>query len=64
MTMEIPKEKPWHALEIEEVFKDLNSSESGLNEKEVKERLKTFGPNTLKIKSSETIPKNSPPPTH
>ncbi len=45
----------WHSLEKETVFQELDSSESGLSEKEAKERIKTFGHNTLQVKSSETI---------
>ncbi len=50
-------EKQWHSLAKETFFQELNSSESGLNEKEVKRRLKIFGYNTLQGKSSETIPR-------
>lgn len=48
-------EKQWHSLDKETFFHELNSSESGLNENEVKKRLKIFGYNTLQGKSSETI---------
>lgn len=50
-------EKQWHSLAKETFFQELNSSESGLNEKEVTRRLKIFGHNTLQGKSSETIPR-------
>lgn len=44
----------WHTLEKEEVVQQLNSSESGLEEEEAHRRLKQFGPNTLRLKNSET----------
>lgn len=47
----------WHSVDQDRVFQKLNSSESGLEESEVKRRLKQFGPNTLQIKTSETIPR-------
>ncbi len=50
-------ENQWHSQAKEGVFLELNSSESGLNEKEVKKRLKVFGYNALQGKSSETIPR-------
>lgn len=37
----------WYQLEIDQVFADLNTSEHGLSESEVKERLAKFGPNKL-----------------
>jgi Ca2+-transporting ATPase len=37
----------WHTKKLEEVFKELKTSENGLNEKEAKERLKKFGKNEL-----------------
>jgi Ca2+-transporting ATPase len=55
--MKKPIEKQWHSFAKETFFQELNSSESGLNEKEVKRRLKFFGYNTLQGKSSETIPR-------
>lgn len=48
-------EKPWHTLEKEIYFQQLNSSELGLSEKEAKHRLKVFGPNSIQIQSSGTI---------
>ncbi|MDP1608040.1 MAG: HAD-IC family P-type ATPase [Chlamydiales bacterium] len=47
----------WYAVEKDTVFQRLNSSESGLEEREVRKRLKLFGPNTLQLKTSETIPR-------
>jgi magnesium-transporting ATPase (P-type) len=50
-------EELWHAVEIDTVFQKLNSSKSGLEESEVRKRLKRLGPNTLQLKTSETIPR-------
>ncbi len=47
----------WHSLEQDEVFQKLSSSELGLSEEEARKRLKLFGPNTLQLKSSESIPR-------
>ncbi|MHA1827989.1 MAG: cation-translocating P-type ATPase [Candidatus Heimdallarchaeaceae archaeon] len=40
---------PWHNLEVKEVFKQLGTSEKGLKEGEVIERLQRFGPNKITI---------------
>lgn len=40
--------KSWHAMEIEEVLKDLDSNETGLSQEKAKKRLLEFGPNELK----------------
>jgi magnesium-transporting ATPase (P-type) len=37
----------WHQLTLEAIFSELNTSEHGLTDPEVKERLQKFGPNTL-----------------
>lgn len=37
----------WYQLSIKEVFETLNTSEKGLSESEIKERLSQFGPNKL-----------------
>ncbi|MDP1628996.1 MAG: cation-transporting P-type ATPase, partial [bacterium] len=37
----------WHNLTAEEVLEELKTSRNGLNEAEVKERLKHYGPNKL-----------------
>ncbi|MBP9840891.1 MAG: HAD-IC family P-type ATPase [Simkaniaceae bacterium] len=50
-------DKEWHSLSKETFFQELNSSESGLDEKEARRRLTIFGYNTLQGKSSETIPR-------
>jgi len=39
--------KPWHSFSIEKTFRELESRPDGLRQKEVKERLKKFGPNKL-----------------
>lgn len=38
----------WYSLELYEVFRELNSSENGITEKEAKKRLESFGLNELK----------------
>ncbi|MDI6805331.1 MAG: cation-translocating P-type ATPase [Candidatus Bathyarchaeia archaeon] len=40
--------KPWHALEIKETLKALNTKENGLSQEEVQKRLQEYGPNELK----------------
>jgi Ca2+-transporting ATPase len=40
--------KSWHAMEIEETIKQLDSKETGLNQEEVQKRLQEYGPNELK----------------
>lgn len=47
----------WHALDEGTVFQKLNSTEQGLEEKEVKKRLKAYGLNTLHFNIKETIPR-------
>lgn len=47
----------WHSIDNETVFEILKTNEEGLNEREVKARLKLYGYNTLQTKSSETIPR-------
>ena len=47
----------WHALESEVVFQKVSSSEEGLDINESKKRLKSYGFNILKGKTSETIPR-------
>ena len=48
-------EKSWHSLEKETLFQELDSSELGLDENEVKKRLRIFGTNTIEVKSSDNI---------
>ncbi|MCW1301173.1 MAG: cation-translocating P-type ATPase [Candidatus Nanoarchaeia archaeon] len=38
----------WHALEVEEVIKKLNTGTSGLSSEEAERRLKEYGPNEIK----------------
>ncbi|MEM3578219.1 MAG: cation-translocating P-type ATPase [Candidatus Bathyarchaeia archaeon] len=40
--------KPWHAMEIEETLKILNTKETGLSQEEAQKRLAEYGPNELK----------------
>ena len=44
----------WHLLSVEEVMKNLGTSELGLSEREAKERLKKFGLNELKERKKVT----------
>lgn len=41
------QEMVWHNLSVEEVFKQLNTSERGLSNAEVEKRLQIYGPNEL-----------------
>ncbi len=45
----------WHSLEINSVFKELNSSEAGLDSQEVYNRQKEFGLNALPTKKAPSI---------
>jgi Mg2+-importing ATPase len=45
----------YYSLKKEEIFRDLNSSEKGLADSEVKERVKEFGKNTIKEKDKRTF---------
>ena len=38
---------PWHALEVEEVLRDLQVHENGLTAREASQRLQRYGPNQL-----------------
>lgn len=42
------EDQVWHASEVEEVFRTLETDERGLTESEVKERLLKYGANELK----------------
>ncbi|PIW75117.1 MAG: hypothetical protein CO002_03830, partial [Candidatus Portnoybacteria bacterium CG_4_8_14_3_um_filter_44_10] len=37
----------WHSLEIDEIYKKLETEPGGLGEKEAQKRLAAFGPNKL-----------------
>jgi len=39
---------PWHARDIEEVFRALNTTIKGLSNEEAKRRLEEYGPNELR----------------
>jgi P-type Ca2+ transporter type 2C len=39
--------RPWHALSIEDTFRELDASESGLHDSEVASRLEKYGPNEI-----------------
>ncbi|HJX02232.1 MAG TPA: cation-translocating P-type ATPase [Candidatus Bathyarchaeia archaeon] len=40
--------KPWHAMEVEEVHRELGVGQKGLSQEEAKNRLQQYGPNELK----------------
>jgi Ca2+-transporting ATPase len=40
--------RPWHAMSVEEVLKELGVSRDGLSSQEASERLKKYGPNEIK----------------
>ena len=40
--------KPWHAMEVDEVLKELGVNREGLSSQEALERLKRYGPNEIK----------------
>lgn len=42
------EERNWHALEVEEVFDELETSRKGLSNAEVEERFEKYGPNELR----------------
>ncbi|HDD72147.1 MAG TPA: cation-transporting P-type ATPase, partial [Candidatus Bathyarchaeota archaeon] len=41
------EERPWHALDVEEVLGTLSTTRSGLTDDEASERLRKYGPNEL-----------------
>ncbi len=49
------KGKSWHAMPIEEVLKELDTTEEGLTDKEAEERLKKYGYNELREKKIRTV---------
>ncbi|MFO7560604.1 MAG: HAD-IC family P-type ATPase [Desulfobacterales bacterium] len=48
-------EEKWHALEEQNVYDQLQAGPEGLDEREVRQRLKYYGPNTLPTKEPPTI---------
>lgn len=52
--MENQKES-WHSMPIDEILKELNTTEDGLSDKEAEERLKKYGYNELNNKKRKTI---------
>jgi magnesium-transporting ATPase (P-type) len=48
-------EDKWHAVEIQDVYKELQSGGDGLDEQEAGRRLAHYGPNTLPVKEPPTI---------
>ncbi|MEK7603739.1 MAG: cation-transporting P-type ATPase, partial [Patescibacteria group bacterium] len=47
--------RPWHTLNIEDVFRNLNSDEEGLSDEEAGFRLKKFGHNKIIDKNGDKI---------
>jgi Ca2+-transporting ATPase len=45
----------WHCKEVDEILQSLNSSEQGLTTEEARERLISYGPNTIKQVKKRTI---------
>ena len=48
-------ENTWHSLDQDSLFRNVDSSERGLAEKQAKERLRVYGPNVLHSKSSSEV---------
>ncbi len=46
---------PWHSFTLEQVFEQLDSSETGLDEKTASDRLEEHGPNTLSAEGGVSI---------
>ncbi|MHA1339667.1 MAG: cation-translocating P-type ATPase [Promethearchaeota archaeon] len=40
----------WHTLEVDEIYAMLDSSKNGLNDEQVEEKLRVYGPNKIEIK--------------
>ena len=53
--METHSNKKWHSMKIEDVLKELNTTEEGLSDKEAEKRLKEHGYNELRGKKRRTI---------
>ena len=49
--------KPWHAMEVDEVLKELGVNREGLSSQEALERLKRYGPNAVSY-THLTLPTN------
>ncbi len=45
--IDLVQEDVWHALDVQEVFRKLNTNERGLTDDEVERRLEEYGPNEL-----------------
>ena len=48
----------FHSLSLEDVYKELKSSDKGLNSEEAKKRLEEFGPNELEEKEMNELEMN------
>lgn len=53
--MDNHKQMPWHAKELEEVYKNLHTSQEGLSDAEAADRLRKNGRNELRAKPSKTV---------
>ena len=53
--MDTHKQMPWHTKKLEEVYQVVNTSEKGLSDTEVAERLKQNGKNELRAKPPKTL---------
>ena len=53
--MDVHRPKPWHALQLPEVYQALHTSEEGLSDTEAAARLKQNGRNELRQKPPKTI---------
>ena len=51
----------WHQRTVEAIFSELNTSEHGLTDTEVRERLQQFGPNKLAEEGKDQQTANSGP---
>ncbi|MEM1564242.1 MAG: cation-transporting P-type ATPase, partial [Candidatus Bathyarchaeia archaeon] len=47
--------KPWHAMEVDEVLRELGVSRNGLSSSEALERLRKYGPNEIKKVKRRTV---------
>ncbi len=53
--MDNHKQMPWHAQKLEEVYKNLHTSQEGLSDAEAADRLRKNGRNELRAKPSKTV---------